>query len=109
MKTFTTATAVLAASSTLAQVQPLAVSYGGSLSGKEYVLASTTVDRFGNDWGVELVAGWEARDTLATVWWPGVSWSRDLGKAFHVKLGASVLFGAQKPDLVWSAGFGVKF
>lgn len=108
MKTFATALVALAASPAIAQAQPLAVSYGGSLSGKEYVLASTTVDSFGKDWGVELVAGWEARDTLATVWGPGLSWSRDLGKAFHVKLGASVLFGAQKPDLVWSAGFGVK-
>lgn len=106
-KTATVSLAAMAAMS-LAQAPPLGASYGWSLSGKQYVLGSVEVDRLGPV-SLGLATGWEARDTLATVWGPSLSYTWSHRSGFFAGASATVLFGAQIPDVALGAGVGFRF
>lgn len=88
---------------------PLAASYQWSLSGKQYVLASTPVERLPYGLSLDLVTGWEAKDTKALVWGPGVSYTREFGRGFVGYIGASLLLGPVKPDVGLGVGLGFRF
>jgi hypothetical protein len=91
-------TAVLAVRSAAQSLPPLEAGYNWSLSGKEYVLASVQVEKLGPV-SLSLSTGWETRDSLAHVWGPSLVWSWSRTSGFYAGASATLLFGAQRPDV----------
>lgn len=108
MKAFAALAAVVAASYACAQAQKLEASYAWSLSGKEYATVSTPLRELAPGLSLALSVGWEAKDTLATVWGPSLSWTWRDRSGFELGLGAAVLFGPARPDFAVGLTFGVR-